>query len=78
MGVDEAIGVGDDLQEDVQLVQDGGQTLIILVILDNLESGWWFMVPIPPRAPSSVWGQPPGTHSWLQDLVGPLGTSAMS
>lgn len=37
MGEDEAIRVGDDLQEDVHRVQDGGQTFVILMIQDNLE-----------------------------------------
>ena len=37
VGEDEAVWVGDNLQEDVHLVQDGGQTFIFLLILDNLE-----------------------------------------
>lgn len=37
LGEDEAIRVGDNLQEDVHPVQDGGQTLVILMIQDNLE-----------------------------------------
>lgn len=37
MGEDEAVWVGDDLQEDVHRVQDGGQTSSILVIQGNLE-----------------------------------------
>lgn len=37
LGEDEAVRVGDNLQEDVHLVQDGGHTFIILMILDNLE-----------------------------------------
>lgn len=37
VGEDEAIWVGDNLQEDVHLVQDGGQTFIFLLILDNLQ-----------------------------------------
>lgn len=37
MGVVEAIGVGHDLQEDVHLVEDGGESRVFAIISHDLE-----------------------------------------
>lgn len=36
VGENEAIGVGDDFQEDVHFIQNGGQRFIFAIITDDL------------------------------------------